>query len=334
MSDIRTGTFLKKLQDYFDTKRSIIVTDKNIDSIYGEYFSGFKKLVLPPGEKSKNLKNIELIYKGFLDNKIDRGDLVVGVGGGVVCDMAGFAASTFLRGVNFGFIPTTLLSMVDASIGGKNGVDLYGYKNIVGTFNLPDFVYIDLAFLETLDNIEYLNGVSEILKYGFIIDRKFLELTIKNRKDVLEKNSLILGEIINRSIEIKSEIVKEDRTENGKRRVLNFGHTFGHAFEKVLLIPHGMAVAAGMVMAAEFSESEKFINRKEVKEVEKIISGFGLPVKIDFSPAPVISAIEKDKKRDKEMVRFVFLESIGRSVVKKVGLKKIEEFTNAMCKSG
>lgn len=330
MSDIRTGSFLKDISAHFKTRNSIIITDRNVDGIYGGYFKGFKKIVLPPGEKNKNLENIEYIYRRFLEFNVDRDHLVIGIGGGVVCDMTGFAASTYLRGIDFGFFPTTLLAQVDASIGGKNGVDLDLYKNIVGTFNFPSFIYSDQSFLKSLPREELLNGVAEVLKYGFIRSREFLDVLVENREKILNIDEQFIRKVVELSVRIKTDIVNLDKTEKSERRNLNFGHTFGHAFEKILGIPHGQAVAAGIVMSGRFSEVQRNITNEECGEVEEIISGFGFPAKLKVSPELVFEAIEKDKKRSGKEIYFVFLEKLGSSFVKRVDLGKIREFVYAV----
>ncbi len=331
MADIRIGVSPKKIRELFDPEKSVIVTDGNVDNLYSEYFEGFKKIVLVPGEENKNLKNIELIYEKFLGFEIDRDFTIIGVGGGVVCDMTGFAASTYLRGIKYGFFPTTLLAQVDASIGGKNGVDFKGYKNIVGTFNFPEFIYIDISLLQSLNPPEFINGVAEVLKYGFIRDKTFLDEVVENREKLFLIDEIFLKRVVERSIEIKNEIVDSDKRENGIRRNLNFGHTFGHAYEKIGGIPHGQAVAAGMVVASKISEIMGYISKGDRIKIEKIVSEFKLPVKIDIPARDVFYAINKDKKRESDNIRFVFLNKIGSSFVKSISLSKLGEMADAVC---
>jgi len=330
MADIRIGVSPKRIRELFDTKKSVIVTDGNVDNLYSEYFEGFKKIVLDPGEENKNLKNIELIYEKFLGFEIDRDFTIIGVGGGVVCDMTGFAASTYLRGIKYGFFPTTLLAQVDASIGGKNGVDFKGYKNIVGTFNFPEFIYPDQSVLNSLNTSEFSNGVAEVLKYGFIRDKNFLDYIVANKDKFFERSAPFLKKVVEKSIEIKTEIVNSDKTEKDVRRNLNFGHTFGHAYEKIIGIPHGRAVAVGMVLAARISHALGYISKDEMEKIGGVISDFELPVKVDASLEEVLAAIKKDKKRDGDDIYFVFLEEIGSSFVKKISLKQLGEIADAV----
>jgi 3-dehydroquinate synthase len=331
MSKIDTSVSLKTISSLFDAKTSVVVTDSNVDNLYGGFFKGFRKVVLIPGEKNKNLKNIELLYENFLGFEVDRDFTIIGVGGGVVCDMTGFAASTYLRGIKFGFFPTTLLAQVDASIGGKNGVDFYGYKNIVGTFNFPEFIYIDLSLLKSLNPSEFTNGVAEVLKYGFIRDKYFLDDVVENRDKLFRMDEMFLRKVVERSIEIKREIADSDNKETGERRNLNFGHTFGHAYEKIEEIPHGRAVAAGMVVASKFSESLGYLSKGDRIKIERIISGFKLPVKIDIPPRDLFNAIKKDKKRESDRISFVFLNEIGSSFIESLSLKQLGEITDAVC---
>ncbi len=334
MTEIKTGGYSGKLGELFDPSKTVIVTDENVDKLYFKNRSEYRKVVLPAGEKNKTLKYIERIYREFLKFEVDRDYTIIGIGGGVVCDMTGFSAVTYLRGLRFGFFPTTLLAQTDAAIGGKNGIDLLGYKNIIGTFKEPWFIYNDPVFLETLSGEEYLNGISEILKYGFIADREFLKLVVDNRSKVLERDESLIASIIERSAEIKLKIVEKDMTEKNVRRVLNFGHTFGHAFEKLTGVSHGKAVSAGMVAAADLSVNEGFLKQAASDYVRECVAMFGLPSSFNVRSAEVMDAIGKDKKRSGSGVHFIFLEELGKVLIKKVGLKKLGEYVDAVCKSG
>jgi 3-dehydroquinate synthase len=199
------------------------------------------------------LETVTTIFNQLVDMEVDRSTLILGIGGGIVCDIAGFVASTYMRGTPFGFVSTTLLSQVDASVGGKNGVNFGGYKNMVGVFNQPEFVVCDMMLLKTLPFREIQCGFAEIIKHGAIADHRMLDFIENHRDAALDLESRIVEHLVYRSVEIKAGVVTRDEREKGERRKLNFGHTFGHAIEKLTGIPHGEAVGIGMVMAAALS---------------------------------------------------------------------------------
>lgn len=331
MSDIRIGSFFKNFQGYLNYPKVIIITDKNVDRIYGSNFIKFPKIVINTGEKTKSLKTLEKIYKKFLGLEADRQTFIAGVGGGIVCDITGFAASTYLRGLNFGFFPTTLVAQADAALGGKNGINLKGYKNLIGSFRQPEFVYSDPITLGTLSEENVRNGFAEIVKHALIRDSEFLGFLEKNAEGLLRLDNLSIKKVIGRSKDIKMKIVKMDELESGERKNLNFGHTFGHAFEKIANIPHGEAVAIGMVWAAEFSIREGFMGKEGLNRVITVLNKFGLPVLRNFSGRKLKKVIRTDKKRSDEFIDFVFLNKPGRSVVKRTSLDKIEGFIDDMC---
>ncbi len=334
MSELRTGNFFNDLKKYLDYPEVVIITDENVFKFYGEKFPDLPLIVLKSGEERKSLETVEKIYKKFLKFKVSRSTFIVGIGGGVVCDITGFAASTYLRGLNFGFFPTTLLAQADAAMGGKNGVNFSGYKNMVGSIVQPEFVYSDISVLKTLPPDELKNGFAEIIKHGLIRDIDLIEFMEGNKDKIINLEGKSVEYILDRSKEIKMKIVQTDEKESGERRILNFGHTFGHAFEEILSIPHGEAVSVGMVWAAKFSNSEKMLSSDEVEKINKLLIKFGLPVSVAVDAREVRSFFVADKKRDSDRINFVFLDRVGNSVVKEIPLKKVEDFTNAMCKSG
>ncbi|MEN8153152.1 MAG: 3-dehydroquinate synthase [Acidobacteriota bacterium] len=331
MSDIRVGNFFKDVSRHLKYPKVIIVTDKNVERIYGHYFNNFPKIIIGTGEKIKKQKTLKKIYEKFLFYEVDRETFIAGVGGGIVCDITGFAASTYLRGLKFGFFPTTLLAQADAAIGGKNGINLKGYKNLIGSFRQPDFVYSDLMALRTLSEENIRNGFAEIIKHGLIMDNELSDFLVENSVPLLKLEDRPLKKVINRSKEIKMGIVRKDELESGERKILNFGHTFGHAFEKITKISHGEAVAIGMVWAAEFSLREGLLSREGKEKVVNILKKFGLPVFKKFNGNKLKKIIRADKKRSLEYINFVFLKEPGVSVVKKTGFKKIEGFIDDMC---
>ena len=246
-SKIFTGASAAKLSDLIGERSTIIITDSNVASAHGKTFEGARTIEIEPVEASKTIDSARSVYMRLMKFEFDRDGLIVGIGGGVVCDLAGFVASTYLRGVAFGFVPTTLLAQVDAAIGGKNGVNLEGYKNIIGTFTQPEFVVCDTSYLKTLPADEMRAGLAEALKSGAIGDPALFEMIEAKAGELPRYDGALLTEIVERSAEVKARIVSADEREAGTRRLLNFGHTFGHALERTASMSHGRAVALGMM---------------------------------------------------------------------------------------
>ena len=324
VSQIVLNESLASLPKYLLGRKYVIITDEPVCRLYGHLFPGRDCVVVGTGEQQKILATVEMIYQKFLEADLDRSSIVVAIGGGIVCDLTGFAASTYLRGLHFGFAPTTLLAQVDASVGGKNGVNFRSYKNLIGTFNQPEFVLADFSLLKTLDKQQLGCGLAEAIKHGVIADHKlfsFLEDHVADIKN-LEPNSL--ERIVNDSIVIKSAIVNQDEKEQGERRKLNFGHTFGHALEKTLGLPHGEAVAIGMVAAATLSKSLGYLHEATVARLTNLLHKFDLPTTIAAEKTLIKEAIRKDKKRYGETIKFVLIHDIGHALIKDVRLAELE----------
>jgi len=325
-SVVMVGESLLNLGRYLPVEKTVIITDKNIWHFHGKDFPPCRVIKIEPGENTKNLDTVRHIYERLLEFGVDRSSYIAGIGGGVVCDIAGFAASTFLRGLRFGFVSSTLLSQVDASVGGKNGVNLDGYKNIVGLFSQPEFVICDLDLLSTLPGSELRNGFGEIIKHAAIRDEGLFTFLEENYEKALSLDPEIIERLVYNSVRIKSEIVSRDEKEKGERRKLNFGHTFGHAFEKTLGIPHGEAVGAGMIAAGYLSVKKGFLRQEEFERLIRIVRLFGLPVELTYDRVKVIDAIRRDKKRENASLHFVFLSGIGSSVVREIRVNELEKF--------
>jgi len=324
-SSIIIGESLANIDRYLPVEKTVIISDKNVLRLHGKDFPPCRVINIKPGEKEKNLNTVRKIYEKLVELEVDRSSFIVGIGGGIVCDITGFVASTFLRGLRFGFVSTTLLSQVDASVGGKNGVNLGGYKNMIGVFSQPEFVICDLNLLSTLPARELLNGFAEIIKHAAICDKELFAFLENNHKKALSLDRSIIGKLVCDSIRIKSDIVSRDEKEKGERRKLNFGHTFGHAFEKTLGIPHGEAVGAGMIVAGGLSVKKGFLKKEEFERLKSVISLFGLPVELACDRKKIIDAIKKDKKRENSFLHFVFLSGIGSAVVRKIPVSELEE---------
>lgn len=303
-------------------RKLCIVTDDNVSIMYlrelefilKKSYDEVYSFVFTSGEKNKTMYTIESMYRKFLDVRLDRRSVVIALGGGVCGDMAGFAAATYMRGISFVQMPTTLLSQVDSSVGGKTGIDFLGNKNIIGAFYQPDLVYININTLATLQNREFASGMAEVIKYGLIYDREFYNYIIQNKEDIRQSKVDILQHIIKRSCEIKAEIVAEDERETGKREILNFGHTFGHAIESScnFSILHGEAIAIGFMAALRLSG----ISEEDITEVRSLLKFFALPVSIeigDIARDDIYNQMLLDKKTKNAMITFILLKKIGKA---------------------
>jgi len=331
-SKIIIGDSISNIESYVDASRIIVITDSIVKKNYGKFFSGFETIEISQGEKNKNLKTAEKIYDELLELEADRSSFIVGAGGGIVCDITGFVSSTFMRGVKYGFFPTTLLSQVDAAIGGKNGVNLRGYKNIIGTINQPEFVVCDLSLLKTLPDREYLCGLSEVIKSALIGDTQLFSSLEKNFRGILERNPSLLEKIVYDSAFVKVGIVEKDEKDRVERRKLNFGHTIGHAFEKVCNITHGEAVCAGMLFAIEFSVRKKLISPEVSERIKKLLSAMGFSMRVSADTELLKDALRKDKKREGDIIHFVFLKKIGEVLVEEISISELEGIVDDMYK--
>lgn len=307
-------------------RKICIVTDSKVDEIYGDQLLGIlggccKKVVkyaFPNGEKNKNLDTVREIYRFLIEEKFDRKDLLIALGGGVVGDTTGFVAATYLRGIDFIQIPTTLLAQADSSIGGKTGVDFDSYKNMVGAFKMPILVYMNLSTLTTLDERQYFSGFAEIMKHGLIKDSMFYEWLIENMYEICERDIKVLEEMLIRSCNVKKMVVEKDPTEQGDRALLNFGHTIGHAIEKAknFELYHGECVALGAVAAAYISWKKEMLSMDEYYEIRDMFVPFYLPISVDnIDPQEILKYTKSDKKMDSGRIKFVLLKKIGKAVI-------------------
>jgi 3-dehydroquinate synthase len=323
---IIVGECLDNLTKYINGRKAFIITDSNIHSLYHDRFPRCPVYVAEPGEKSKDMSVASDICRWLLDNGADRGAFIAGVGGGVVCDLAGFVASTYMRGVKFGFVATSLLAQVDAGIGGKNGVNLDGYKNIIGTFTQPEFVICDVDMLLSLPEKEYVNGMAEVIKHALIKDRSQFEHLEKYCIPILAKDRIEMEFIVSHSARIKAGVVEADELEHGERRKLNLGHTWGHAIEKVTGLPHGESVACGLAFSAALSVKEGLLTEGEKEMIMNLISSYELPVNSPADPERVFNALVRDKKREGGSIHFILMKGIGDSVVKSIDIEELKNF--------
>lgn len=318
---------LEELQDFnIKERRAAIIADSNTASLYGEEIKKLldgncKKVILysfPAGEENKTLDTVKDIYKTLIEEKYDRKDLLIALGGGVVGDITGYAAATYLRGVDFIQLPTTLLSQVDSSIGGKTGVDFDGYKNMVGAFYMPKLVYMNISVLKTLDERQYFSGFAEVMKYGLIKDASFYEWLLDNMYEIQDREPQVLEEMVMRSCNNKKLVVEKDPKELGDRALLNFGHTIGHAIEKAknFKMLHGECIALGAVAAAFISWKHNWLSMDEYYEIRDMYVPFNLPISIDdINPEEILALTKSDKKMSAGQIKFVLLKKIGKAVI-------------------
>ncbi len=306
--------------------RICVVTDSNVEKLYLQEVLDLLKgscrelisYTLPAGEEHKNLDEIRKLYQCLIEHEMDRRDLIVALGGGVTGDMAGFAAATYLRGIRFIQVPTTLLAQVDSSIGGKTGVDLDSYKNMVGAFHQPSLVYLNISTLKTLDGTQFASGMGEVLKHGLIRDAAYYEWCLDHMGEIEEREDSILKEMVVRSILIKRAVVQKDPLEKGERALLNFGHTAGHAIEKLMdfRLAHGECVNLGIVAASYISWKRHNISEEIFYEIRDMSVGFGLPISYEgLAPDRILETMKKDKKRIGGKNRMILLKKLGTACI-------------------
>jgi 3-dehydroquinate synthase len=314
---------LRNLGEYIPVDRTIIITDSNVRSYYADDFPNDQVIEIGMGEEIKSLDTVKNIYDALLDREADRSTFLVGIGGGIVCDITGFVASTYLRGVKFGFVASTLLSQVDASVGGKNGVNHGGYKNMVGVFNQPEFVICDTDLLATLPKREILSGFAEVIKHATIGDAALFSYLEDHYEEAITLKSQVIQRLVHDSVRLKSEIVNRDEREREERMKLNFGHTLGHAIEMTNAVSHGEAVSVGMAFASALSERRGYISPGEAMRVENLIRNLGLPTMLPMDWERVLKAIKRDKKRRGGIIHFVFLLAVGVAVVRDIPIEEL-----------
>jgi 3-dehydroquinate synthase len=336
LSSIHVGANISNIGTYLPPGVTpVIITDENIRDLYGKKFPKGPVLTIGTGESIKTLATVEKLLGELIALSCDRGSFLLGIGGGIVTDIVGFVASIFLRGVRFGFVSTSLLAQVDASVGGKNGVNLSAFKNMVGVFNQPEFVICDIDMLETLPKKEISNGLAEIVKHGLICDAALLSFIEENRQKALDLDRDTIFRLVADSVAIKSQVVQQDEREAGERRKLNFGHTIGHAIEKLNQekpdqTGHGRAVSLGMVAAALFSQKKGMIAQTDVTRITTLLKALNLPVKLDYKAEQIIEIASRDKKKQGGDLYFVFLETLGNARVEKIRYAEMNEFIRSV----
>ncbi len=319
---------ISHLKKITDINSSIIITDENIFTAHTKRFKGWNTIVLKAGEEFKIQSTVDSIVEQLIEMEADRKTTLVGVGGGVVTDITGYVASVYMRGIRFGFIPTTVLGMVDASIGGKNGIDVGVYKNLVGVIRQPSFILHDMVFLNTLPQAEWENGFAEIIKHACIKDASMFSDLENNSLKFFQSKQKAIWELVQRNAIIKANVVKRDEFEKGERRLLNFGHTLGHALENQYELSHGRAISIGMTYACHISE--QLAGFKQTEKVVSILEKYNLPTYASFNKQKVFDVLKMDKKREWKEMNYVLLEKIGKGVVKSISLNQLEKIIGSL----
>ena len=297
-----------------DQNNIFYLVDNKVFELHKKLFQSNKNtLLIKSTEDSKSIKNVSTLIEKILKLGGNKKSYIIGIGGGIVCDITGFIASIFMRGVRFAYVPTTLLSITDAALGGKNGVNFNSIKNLVGTINEPNFVLVDLCFLDSLKKNEFNNGFAEIIKHACIASAKLFK---KLEKSLISYESIDLSEILKESILIKLKIVSEDINDLTYRKILNFGHTFGHAIEAKYKFSHGNSVSLGMIYACQISNKLGYLSNEKVNRVKNLLNKFGLPVDVSkINVSEILHLIQKDKKAKYNNIDFIVLRDIGRAEI-------------------
>jgi len=304
-------------------ENAVIITDENVFAKHKKKFKGWNTIVLKPGEQYKVQQTVDVVVDQLLQLGADRKTTLIGVGGGVITDITGYVAGIYMRGIRFGFVPTSLLAMVDASIGGKNGIDVGVYKNMVGLIRQPAFLLFDVSFLQSLPKAEWQNGFAEIIKHACIKDAAMFKLLQKHTLTDFQKNTKLLSSLIEQNVLIKTKVVVGDEFEQGERKLLNYGHTLGHAIENMYELSHGQAISIGMTYAAVISQQLKHFTGAEA--VVNLLDKYGLPTFAKFNTKKAFKVLLMDKKKDNVSINYILLEKIGKGVIQPLLFVQLQE---------
>ncbi|WP_118975485.1 3-dehydroquinate synthase [Taibaiella koreensis] len=318
---------LEKLKELAPTANSFILTDENLMMHYQQAFKPWQVITVPAGESAKTLDTLDDVIRQLIALDAGRDATLIGIGGGVVTDIAGFAAGIYKRGIRCGFVPSSVLGMIDAAIGGKNGLDIGEYKNMMGLVRQPEFILYDYALLDTLPEEEWICGFAEVIKHAAIKDKEMFALLEQHTLADFRNDKALLADLIYKNVLLKATVVREDEWENGDRKLLNFGHTLGHAIENSYELSHGQAISIGMVFAARVSES--CIGFKETGRLIALLEKYELPVQFPFDSRQALHYMMADKKKIGEKIGYVLLETIGSAVVHPLSIDEIRTYLNS-----
>ena len=318
-SQVYIGSAAELLPELLPEGRVVVVSDATIDRLYHPLLDKYDTVLIGTGESIKTLQTVETIYRRFIELGVDRSTFVLGIGGGIVTDVAGFAASTYMRGLRFGFVSTTLLGQVDASVGGKNGVNVDGYKNMAGTFTQPQFVVCDPSLLRSLPDREFRAGLAEVVKAAIIADADLFGRIEQTSFETLRTDTDLLSDVISAAIRVKADIVEYDEKESGERRKLNLGHTLAHAIEKSSnRMNHGEAVAVGTALIAGAAVKLGVLKEEERQRIAEVLSRLGFDLTPPVEIKRLLKEVGKDKKNEDGMLRIVLPVGIGDCEVRKM----------------
>ena len=324
-SRVYVGSAVPLLQQLLPSKRVVVISDSNIDRTHNELIAPFDHILIGQGEQAKSLTTLEGVYRQLIEIGADRECFILGIGGGIVTDIAGFVGATYMRGVEFGFVTTTLLGAVDASVGGKNGVNVGGYKNMVGTFMQPKFVVCDPSLLTTLPKREFRAGLAEVIKTAILGEKELFEILERSSFDDIRKNLALLEEIVTRCIKVKASVVAKDEHEGGYRRILNLGHTIAHAIEKCCSkYNHGEAVAIGLHHITRSALAQKMIAESDANRIFSLLEQFGYDTTLPVEHKELLKAIGGDKKRSGDALHLIFPTAIGSVEDRLVPLSELD----------
>ena len=325
-SRIYIGRADELLQQLLPAGRVIVISDSNLDRTHHEMITPFDHILIGQGEQAKSLATLDEIYRKLIEMGADRTSFILGIGGGIVTDVAGFVASTYMRGIKFGFVTTTLLGAVDASVGGKNGVNVGGFKNMVGTFSQPQFVVCDASLLATLPSREFRAGLAEVIKTAILGDAELFALLERTSFEALRKDAALLEEVITRCMKVKASVVAEDEREGGRRRILNLGHTIAHAIEKSSnKLNHGEAVAVGLYHITHSALAQGLISECDAGRISALIEQYGFVTESPAERKQLLKAIEGDKKRSGDSLHLIYPTAIGKVTDHVISFDKLGE---------
>ncbi|MGL5960195.1 MAG: 3-dehydroquinate synthase [Bacteroidales bacterium] len=329
-SNIFIGESYKNLATYLPQGQVVAIIDEGVQQHYPHLLKEYTCISMPQGEGNKTLATIQHLCQELIRLGADRNTFLLGIGGGITCDIVGFLASIFMRGCRFGFVSTSLLSQVDASVGGKNGVNVEGYKNMLGVFAQPQFVLCDTAMLSSLPHEEFVGGFSEIVKAAIIANKDLFYYLKAHSTAALNKDANLLNHLIHQAVQIKANIVREDEREKGVRRLLNLGHTFAHAIEKLSKHTHGEAVAIGLCLASKLSYQQGIMPQDEVQQITQLLQDLQLPTTTPIAPIDLFDAMCADKKKSGNSLHLILPERIGKCRVEEVSLNRLKTWCAAL----
>lgn len=322
-STLYVGRAEELLERVLPEGRTIVITDANIDRLYPNLVRRYEHIIVGQGEVCKSLQTVERVYRELMTLGADRSTFILGIGGGIVTDIAGFVASTYMRGVDFGFVSTTLLGQVDASIGGKNGVNVADYKNMVGTFRQPRFVIADVEMLRTLPKRELRAGMAEVVKSAIIADAELFE-RLERCGGAIYDSAEDMQEVMLGAVAVKARIVAEDEREGGVRRLLNLGHTLGHAIEKCTHeVNHGEAVAIGMSLVAHAAVCRGDLSEDVAKRIDSLLVALGLKLDMPVTITEMLREVKYDKKKKNNSIRLIVPVRIGECEIKELSFEEL-----------